>query len=152
MTREADRDFGLRFTAGDPAADGEAASTVTIHLKHGSITKTNTMTYREDRGEYLFNQFGSAMYDASEEQDICFKNVIVMFCNVTNQGVYHVAQLEGSGEGMLACNGKIIPIRWIHEEETDPFTFTYADGTPLELGIGSSYIAFAPMKSTVEYQ
>ena len=91
------------------------------------------------------------IYAAFREQDVCFENVIVMFCNVYNDGVYHVAELVGSGEGYFACGGKLIPIRWHHENMEDPITFTLTDGTPLRLGVGNSYIAIAPLTSTVEW-
>jgi hypothetical protein len=66
--------------------------------------------------------------------------------------VYHIAELVGSGEGYFACGGKIIPIKWSCESEGSPILFTLADGTPLELGVGNSYIALAPLKSTVVYE
>ncbi len=75
-----------------------------------------------------------------------------MLCHVYNDGVYHVAELTGSGEGYFACGGKIIPIQWHREQMSDPITFTLAEGTPLELGVGSSYIAIAPLTSEVTYE
>ena len=152
VTQEADRDYGLQFAQDGTPADGENASKITIDLKHGSVTKQTIMEYDAERGEYQFYQYGKAVYDDSEKQDICFENVIVMLCNVRNDGVYHVADLLGSGEGFFACNGKIIPILWTHEKETDPILFTLTDGTPLELGVGSSYIAIAPLTSSVVYE
>ena len=65
---------------------------------------------------------------------------------------YHVAELLGTGDGYYACNGKIIPIKWHREKDEEPFTFTLTDGTPLEQGIGNSYIAIVPLISTVEWE
>ena len=110
------------------------------------------MKYDAQRGAYLFHQYGKAVYDDAEKQDILFENVIVMFCKVENQSVYHVAELVGSGEGYFACGGKIIPIKWSHDSLDEPIRFTLTDGTPLELGVGSSYIAIAPLTSTVEWE
>jgi len=149
--RDPDRDFGLIFTE-DATPTGEDAGKITINLKHGSITKKTVMEYDAERGQYLFYQFGQAMYDPSEEQDVLFENVIVMLCNVYDDEVYHVAELVGSGEGFFACNGKLIPILWSHESLDAPIIFTHTDGTPLQLGVGSSYIAIAPLISTVEYE
>ena len=96
------------------------------------------------------------MYDDYYDVEEQFKNVIVMLCTVRNQTVkstlYHVAELIGSGEGYFACGGKIIPIKWSRESDSDPFHFTHTDGTPLELGIGSTYISIAPLASTVTYE
>lgn len=152
VTRKQDADYGLRFAEDGTPADGENAAKITINLTHGGVTKKSIMEYDTDLGAYRFHQFGKSMYDAAEEQDILFENVIVMLCDVSNQSVYHVADLVGSGEGYFACGGRIIPIKWSHESETAPILFTLTDGTTLQLGIGSSYIAIAPLTSTVAYE
>jgi hypothetical protein len=92
------------------------------------------------------------MKDGVTGEKEAFKNVIVMMCNVSQVEVYHVAALRGTGDGYFACEGKLIPIKWIHENDTDPFTYTLADGTPLELGIGSSYICLAPLQSDISWE
>ena len=151
-TRKENADYGLLFTQDGTPLDGEDASLIQINLKHDHTTKQSIMQYDAERGNYQFIQYGKAVYDGAEKQDVCFENVIVMFCNVYNDGIYHVAELVGSGEGYFACGGKIIPIKWSHESMDKPILFTLEDGTPLELGVGSSYIALAPLKSTMEWE
>jgi len=156
VTGDPDKDYGLRFTEDGTPADGEDANKIDIRLIHKGVPKRTKMTYNPDTGLYLFNQFGNDMWDNGENQPVCFKNVIVMLCTVENKvygkTTYHVADLIGSGEGWFACGGKIIPIKWTHEKMEDPIVFTHVDGTPLELGIGNSYIAFAPLESTITYE
>ena len=152
VTRDAGADYGLCFSEDGTPADGQDAATVTINLIHDGVKKQTIMEYDEEKGGYLFHQFGKLMQDGATQEPITFENVIVMFCTVENQSVYHVADLSGSGEGYFACGGKIIPIRWECQGQNVPITFTLADGTPLELGVGSSYIAIAPLTSTVQYE
>lgn len=152
VTREADADYGLRFTEDGTPAGGEEASRVEITLIHDDVPKATIMEYDSQLGKYRFFQYGKAVRDGREDTDICFENVLVMFCKVENDSVYHVADLLGSGEGYFACGGKLIPIRWHHENMEDPITFTLTDGTPLQLGVGNSYIAIAPLTSTVEWE
>lgn len=152
VTQPADKTYGLSFKEDGTPADGENAAKITINLTHDGNTKQTVMVYDEELGKYQFNQYNRIQTNWADDQVVTFENVIVMFCRVYNSGVYHVAEMEGSGEGYFACNGKIIPIKWIHEQETDPFTFTLTDGTPLELGVGNSYIAVAPLTSTVVYE
>lgn len=151
VTPKEDWNYGLSFTE-QPLTDGENASVVTIGLTHDNVVKKTVMKYDAEVGRYLFNQFGKDMVDGHLQENIYFDNVIVMLCKVYNEGVYHIAELTGSGEGYFAWGGKIVPIKWYRENETDPITFTYADGTPLELGMGSSYIALAPLTSSVEWE
>lgn len=152
VTRDAEKDFGLRFTENGMPEGGEAASTVTINMKYAHVTKTNKMVFDSESGLYIYNQYGSEMKDGITGEKEGFKNVIVMMCDVQQIDVYHVANLLGSGDGYFACEGQLIPIKWIRENDSDPFTYTLADGTPLELGIGSSYICIAPMQSEISWE
>jgi hypothetical protein len=151
-TRPEDADYGLRFTEDGTPADGEDANNIHLTLIHGPGVKKNILKYSPEEGKYLFHQFNMDMFDGSENQYVYFENVIIMLCRVYDKDVYHVADLVGSGEGYFACNGKIIPIKWVHENLEDPILFTLEDGTPLELGVGNSYIAIAPLTSTVEWE
>jgi len=152
VTRDEEKDFGLSFTENGMPEGGEAAATITIDMKYGSVTKTNKMIYDAESGLYIYNQYGSEMKDGITGEKVGFKNVIVMLCKVYDYDVYHVAELLTSGEGYFACDGQLIPILWSRESDTDPFHFTLTDGTPLELGIGSSYICFAPRQSDVYWE
>ncbi len=151
-TQDTDKDYGLIFTENAAPAEGEDAQTVRIDMVLGSVTKTTTMVYDGETGLYGYNEYGYALYDGTTGEREGFKNVIVMLCNVQNDDVYHVADLKGGGEGYFACDGKIIPILWHRDADDEPFTFTLTDGTPLEMGIGSSYIAIAPLASVVTWE
>ena len=152
VEQPADKDYGLDFVDDATPADGEDASQINIWF----WDKKTVMTYNDQIGKYEFSEYGKDVTDENTGEIISFENVIVMLCTVNNErpgtALYHVADVQGSGEGYFACNGKIIPIQWHHENKTDPFTFTLTDGTPLELGVGNTYIAFAPNTEEVEYQ
>lgn len=152
VTKPAGTTYGLNFTENGTPEGGEPAAKVTITMIHDGIRKPTIMIYDENTGLYGYNQYTNPVYDDYYDVQEGFTNVIVMFCRVYNSDVYHVADLTGSGEGYFACGGKIIPIQWSRENDTDLFHFTLTDGPPLELGIGSSYIAIAPLASTVEYE
>ena len=156
VTKPAGTTYGLNFTENGAPEDGEDANVVTINMIHGSTRKTSIMTYDPEIGQYTFKQYNRDVYDGWYDVRESYENVIVLLCPVHDQRVksttYHVAELTGSGEGYFACDGKIIPILWSRESDTSLFQFTRTDGTPLELGIGSSYISLAPLTSTVEYE
>lgn len=146
-----DQDYGMNFTEEAVPADGEDAAQIEIVFTIGSHKKSSIMKYDESSGQYVFWQYSKKMTDENNGADICFTNVIVILAENTNEGVYHIADLNGQGDGYFACGGRIIPIRWIHEAETDPITFFLKDGTPLMQGIGSTYVAIAPIGSAVKY-
>lgn len=151
-TQSPDKDYGMTFGEVSSAASGETASTVNIRFSLYGNIKDSAMVYDETTGLYVYNQYKKEMTDPIYNQKEGFRNVIVVFANVTNKGVYHVADLVDSGKGYFACDGKIIPILWSRESETDTFHFTLTDGTPLVQGVGSSYIALVPLKSTVSWE
>ena len=139
------------FTEDGTPANGEDAAEVKIVFTLDGRTKNTKMVYDEEIGKYIYHQYGDMMVDENNNEPEAFTNVIVILAETENVGVYHVADLDGEGEGYYACGGKIVKIKWVHEEETDPITFFLEDGTPLQQGIGSSYIAIAPTDSPVEY-
>ena len=145
-------DYGLLFADDATPADGAAATQIDIVFTLKGRTKTTQMKYDAELGKYVFWQYGKEMIDQSNDCKEAFENVIVILAPTWNEGVYHVADLYGSGDGYFACNGRIVPIKWIHENEKDPFAFTLADGTPLTLGVGNSYIAIAPTGSEISYE
>ena len=151
-----DKDFGLTFSEQSGAANGENAGTVSITFNHKGYTKNSTFNYDEASGEYLFSQYGRKMSDGNTGKRISFKNVIVIVTSVTNKSAsgntYHVADLEGSGNGYLACNGKIVAITWHRSGPNAPFSFKLADGSKADLGVGNSYIAIAPTASTISWK
>ena len=146
-----DKDYGMIFAEDGTPASGEGAAEVKIVFTLDGRTKTTKMVYDEEIGKYVYYQYGDMMVDENNNEPEAFTNVIVILAETENVGVYHVADLYGEGEGYYACGGKIVKIKWVHEEETDPITFFMEDGSPLQQGIGSSYIAIAPTESSVEY-
>ena len=48
-------------------------------------------------------------------------------------------------------SGKYTEINWSKASATAPITYTLADGTPLTLGAGTSYVCVAPMAGSVSF-
>ncbi len=155
LTRE-DPDFGLTF--GEGLADGSAADAVTVYFNRvgspSSYTKKTAFAYNSADGLYYASQYGAAYIDGNSDQTVAFRNVLALRMETVLQdnGVLLTITNTGSGEGIYACNGYTVPIRWHRETVEDPYTYTLADGTPLTLGVGSSYIALIPTNAAVEVQ
>ena len=80
-----------------------------------------------------------------------FTNVIVMFANVTNEGIYHYADFNAGGTGYYANGGKIIPSVWSCYGDKEPFHFLTEDAQDLEIGVGNTYIAIVGADGAVSY-
>jgi hypothetical protein len=60
--------------------------------------------------------------------------------------------MVGSGEGYFATAGKIVTIKWVRENIEDPFTYTYADGTPVTLNVGKTYVGIIDLTANVFFK
>ena len=138
-----DKDYLLRFNEDGTPAGGETAEHITITITERSNRKDTVLDYNPETGRYVYSQYGKVMTDGITEEEETYRNIIVMFAQISREGMYQVADFCAGGEGLFACGGKLIPIRWHHENMEDPITFTLTDGTPLQLGVGNSYIAIA---------
>lgn len=148
LTNE-NKDYGMKFDDESSIANGSDANEVEIVFSLDTANKKTTMKYDSSTGTYVYWQYGKQMNDGVTGSPEDFKNVLVISAVTQNVGVYHVAELCGSGDGYYACEGKIVPIKWSRASETSPFTYTLSDGTPLTLCTGSTYVAIVPVGSAV---
>lgn len=133
--------YGLQF-AEDVAVNGEAANKVTVTFRG---KKKTTFTFDTATGLYKASQYGKNHVDAGAGVTMAYKNVLVLQSKQTriDEGKYTRSyyDLVGEGKGYFACNGQLISIKWARKNVTDPFSYTMENGTPLTLGVGTSYVA-----------
>lgn len=147
MTLE--RDYGFSFTDDGTPAEGVEAKDISITLTYKKAKKETRMVYDESTGKYAFNQYGQVMTDLKTEEVEAFRNVIVMYADITTTGIYHIADFTTGGTGYFACGGKLIPITWSCAGDKEPFRFFTESGEPLELGRGNTYMAICTPESPV---
>ena len=153
MTLE--KDYGLLFAEEAVPAEGEAADEIDITFIYRKSKKETKMVYDAALGQYVYNQYGKPMADQITGETESFENVIVMMAPMTDvsygKTYYHQVDFLAGGTGYYANGGKIVPIFWTCDGDTEPFRFYHAEGEPLELGVGKTYIAVCSMDSTVTY-
>ena len=147
MTLE--RDYGFSFTDDGTPAEGVEAKDISITLTYKKAKKETRMVYDESSGKYAFNQYGQVMTDLKTGEVEAFRNVIVMYADITTTGIYHIADFTAGGTGYFACGGKLIPITWSCAGDKEPFRFFTESGEPLELGRGNTYMAICTPESPV---
>lgn len=135
-----DYDTGLNFVTDAVPGDGDSAEVITVDF---CSFKTTELTYHEDTGLYTAVQHGGDYYDGNTGENVTFTNVLVLAAPsrvIDSAGRLDVT-LTGSGSGYFACGGKYVPVTWQRESLTEPFTYTLADGSELNLEVGKTYIA-----------
>ena len=151
ITQPEEKSYNLTFTEDGTPADGEIAEEITVRITYKGTWKDTTMKYDAEEGKYVYWQYGKMMTDGYTNATEAFENVVIMFANISTNGIYHVADFVAGGEGYFACGGKIIPIKWGCDGEDQPFWFTTVDGEELPFGVGNTYIAITTPGSPVDY-
>jgi hypothetical protein len=142
LTAKEDFDLGLAFWDGAALAYDKPASKITVKF---SRSKSTAFEYSADTGLYLASQYGGAYSDGNNGAVLSFANVIVLntkIAQIKNDEAGRLdVSLTGSGTGYIASGGGITPIKWSKDKPASPFKFTYADGAPLTLAVGKTYVA-----------
>lgn len=144
--------YGLQF-ADEVDLNGETANQVTAVFRLG---KTTGFTYDPETGLYNASQYKQEHMDAAAGKCVAYRNVLVLYTTKWGKAdssyVRSFYDLLGEGTGYFACDGQIVPIRWYRDSYRSSFTYTLEDGTPLTLGVGSTYVGISAAETYVTYE
>lgn len=134
---------GLTFS--DDAVSQCTGDAATIQVTFNT-SKSTQFTYQPDSGKYTAVQYNDDYKDGATGEKVAFSNVLVLSAAMSTVDSYGrlAVELTGSGDGYLACGGKYVPIKWSRSSINDCFTYTLADGTPLNLARGTTYVGVVP--------
>ena len=142
----------LRFSDNATPLNGSDASEAVVRYSAG---KTSTFRYSESEQGYFMRQFGGDFRDANGNFRPNFANVLVIKTTVTldnsTRDTLYFFETVGSGDGYFLHGGKYIEIKWSRETESSPYVYTNIDGTPVELGRGSTFICIIPTTQEVVF-
>ena len=144
-------DYGYQFAEDENLSiSGQPAGKVVVSFLG---KKTTTFEYDAQQGVYGMSQYnGRTVIDGNTNEEITFKNLIVIYTEQTknSEGSYSRSYYEliGSGTGYYAVNGQIVPIKWSRASLTSPFVYTLEDGTPITLGVGTTYVGVSSTNSS----
>lgn len=108
-----------------------------------SKTDSEQLNYNTGTGLYeKLNADGSPMTDADNGQQVGFTNVFVLYASsgIKDDGYTRQYDMTG-GTGLYLQGGAWEQINWTKEDATGPFTLTDADGAPLTVAPGKSFVA-----------
>ena len=108
-----------------------------------SKSDSEQLNYNTGTGLYeKLNADGSPMTDADNGQQAAFTNVFVLYASsgIKDDGYTRQYDMTG-GTGLYLHGGAWEQINWTKEDATGPFALTDADGAPLTVAPGKSFIA-----------
>lgn len=132
--------YPITFVTDGTPAGGTTAEHIIVPFSH---YKTGTFDYDAASKLYMIGQYGDAYIDGNTNAQVGVTNLLVLYTDVYNSGDasgHMVIDLQGAGTGTYFCGGKAVDIEWQKAQMTDPFTYYLADGTPLSLGAGHTYV------------
>lgn len=150
-------DDGEAFSYGfvfddDVLTEGKPATDFTIVF--GAWAKRTHFVYDLGTGLYNVSQFGEPIIDGNNDEQLSFRNLILLRCPVYAQSDNYrmTMELTAGGTADLVRDGVVVPILWSRSGEDAPFVFTYEDGTPVSLGVGTTYVAILPENASFDIQ
>ena len=144
--------YPIQYVEDATPQNGETANDVYVTF---SNYKTGVFSYDADTGLYMISQYGEPYIDGNTYEQVGVPNLLVLRTTVYNSGDssgHMVIDLQGSDSGMYFCGGKAEPITWSKETMYDPFTYYHADGTPLDLQVGHTYVCVIAHDAGLSYE
>lgn len=138
------------FAEDGTPAGGASAQQVDVSF---SSYKDTSFVYDPATKTYSVFAFDEPYMDANTDTQVAVTNVIVIPTDQSTKedGVLQEFDLTG-GTGYFACGGQYVEINWEKGDMYDPMTFTNTDGTPLNLGVGKTYICICGTDRPIEFQ
>lgn len=141
--------YGQAFSE-DAVPTGADAPLVRAYFPGG---KKTSFEYDTETKLYKVYEYGAPYVDGADGKQVGVTNVLCLFTDVShisgdNKGRMAV-RTTGSGTGIFACGGKSAEIKWERATVNDPFVYTNADGSPLTLGVGHSFVCVLGSDSKV---
>lgn len=109
-----------------------------------SNSYSTVMQYDATTGRY--NRFfgNTQRKDYQTKKNVSVKNVFVLLTTISDYpDGYHRRVALQDGTGYYCVNGTYTPILWSKGNAKNGFTFTNADGSPLQVATGNSWVCIA---------
>lgn len=142
----------LDFDVGTPAG-GEDAFEIEVRM-----SRANDLSWTFDHGRYFRAQDGEESVDADGLQ-ISADSIVVVWVKTVDTGRVDAAgsavpdyEVTGSGSALVFRDGLAFEAVWERETEDDFFAFHDADGDPIPLTPGRTWLHITPLSGSVDWR
>lgn len=139
----------VRKTTEEPVANPTAK---TIDFKISSFLYNPHFDYDSKTNSYLRKMAGRPHIDEKTGKRIAPKVVIAIVAKHHYQGIYSVYGATGSGTAYIFQDGKVVKGVWEKRNRKDQYRFGDANGSPLALNAGQTWLSFVSSDSAVVYR
>lgn len=124
-----------------------------ITMKY-SYSQTRSYIYDVNSRKYLRFMNGKAHLDKETDNQLNFKNIIIM--KVENEALDNEDRQDlktiGQGTGYYITNGYSVPINWIKSSRTAKTKYTYETGQEIKVNDGNTFIQIIPVSSDISIE
>ncbi|MCR4689355.1 MAG: DUF3048 domain-containing protein [Saccharofermentans sp.] len=132
----------LNFVPDNSVDIANATETCTaINVYFSASNDDALFEYNATDGMYYKSEYGNPQMDMNNDQQVCVKNVFVLYGRVqaADDGYRTDYFLNEGGEGYYICDGKLVHINWIKNDIHEPIVITNDAGEVIEVNRGTSY-------------
>ncbi len=134
--------FHFRYPESFVPAEGGDCTHFAIPFTDWGSSPTAEFTYDADLKTYGKSQYGAPQIDGTTGEQLRTTNVFILFTTIypLDPNGHVAARLTDGGSGYYLSGGRIQEIGWVKGGIYDPFVFTAADGSSLQVNAGKSYV------------
>ena len=141
--------FAYSLDAPSSTAVKDGTPTAALHYRFSQLVQ-GSWTYDPAAGVFLRGQDGAPDFDSSGAQ-LRATNVVVLRVTVTDdQNVPRTEMLTG-GEAWVSTGGGTVHATWRKASPTAPIEVTDANGVPVRLAAGNTWVELIPSAGSVEF-
>lgn len=123
-------------------ASGESATSINVCFS--KYKQQGCFEYDSETGLYRVSEYGNPYVDGNTGEQVAVKNVLVLRTDVHDipgdTAGRKSVRVTGTGTGQFFCDGTVQDITWSKSSHSSPMTYFTADGQPLKLGVGTTYV------------
>jgi len=137
---------------GEESKPADIITAKNINIIMSSTLYNVSYEYDKTTNSYLRSEGGKPHKDFKSNKQLAPKIVVVPVIPRTQDGIYSVYAINGSGKVLVFQNGTVTEGTWKKSGRKDQFTFTKKDGTPLKLAAGQTWITIAATSANISYK
>ncbi len=137
-------------TFGTDIAFESLSNTITVPFSNSSISK---FVYNPETKKYIRNSDRIEHKDYVTGERLEFKNIFILKTTIRYYpDGKHKEVLLNSGSGFYCVNGTYVKIKWEKGKGSNTFKFTLADGTPLTVNEGNSWVCIMTKNNNISFK
>ena len=146
---------GWQHKADQPPATPPVSTTISFSFSDANRSDV-LWKYDFATNRYLRSQWGGPHSDLISGEQLTAHNVAILFATtaplIGDEKLRIEVATSGEGDALFAIDGQLRLGKWQKPGQSDPLTFTYADGSPVAFNRGNTWVEVLPSSRKVLFK